>query len=146
MPPPGREQSYSDWYTDLFLCAGEDDWYHVSLDHLDMTGMGLHVGVVHEIYPPDCTLCTPSELLPACPHNTLMVEVYDADTGALLASDTGMTGFVHMNRHGLPAGDVRVCVHGDPQAALPYQIRIGVVDEGRCSGEGCQRPELCGHC
>jgi hypothetical protein len=111
--------------TDLFLCPSDEDWLAVQTDfgdspvlfsiRLQAAGAG-YCGAGCEEYVP-----------PAGPENTVLVEVYDASTMALVASATNDQGRIWIDAFGPEfAHNVLVRVHGPPQATYRYQLFLMV--------------------
>jgi hypothetical protein len=124
------------WRDNLFLCAGDEDWFAIQTAYGDSTvlfsirlvaaGAGVCGAGCDEYVPP------------AGPENTVTAEVYNASTMALVASQTSAEGRVWIDAFGPEfAENVLVRIYGPPVATYGYQfysmVRSGYYeDECEC--------------
>src|SRR5690606_23801869 len=101
------------------LCSGEDDWYFIPMAEL---GFEHHVVRVDGLVM-GTSWCGAYEFcegasLPEAPENTMAVEIYDADTMVLLATDMAADGRIDLMGSGEPfAEDLLIRVTGLVPAA-----------------------------
>lgn len=113
-----------------FLCRGDEDWFSVRTSYgdsivrpsailfslrLQAAGAGLCGGACGDFVPE------------AAPENTVTVEVYNAKTMELVASDTDSQGRVWIDAFGPEfAQDVLIRVRGPQEAEYPYRLYVMV--------------------
>lgn len=114
-----------------FLCAGESDWYLAALGGLEH---GYEKIAVAAYVNGDFCACEGH--LPEAAEHAIAVEVYDAGTLQLLASEVAADG--HIQRHiEVPARDVLIRIHG-PTAAATYEYGLHVVFGAWNWGDDCE--------
>jgi hypothetical protein len=144
---PEGDRYYFDEVNRLFLCQGEEDWYRVPVESLGITRLRFLVRLFHVLSPTDCALCDTGGMSP-CENHQVTVDIYNASTGALIASETHDRGHVWIQREDLPASDLLLRVRGAPEANMAYRLVLHMAqwDPG-CQTVECSFPEFCdSHC
>jgi hypothetical protein len=142
----GAAAAVGQWTTNLTLCPGEDDWYAVPVADRGLGRMQYHVALYHDSIGDICGLCTLA--VEACPSNTVSVDIYNAQTGALLATQTRTRGFSWLQGEDEQPVDLLIRVYGGASAGFPYNLEV-IVDEwiSSCDNGDCALPEFCDtHC
>ena len=141
------DRYFTDVIHELFLCQGEEDWYRVPVESLGITRLRFLVKLSHVLAPTGCELCDTGGMA-ACESHRVTVDIYNATTGELIATDTHDRGYVWIHREDLPASDLLLRVHGAPVANMPYRLSLHIAQwDPDCNTVECSLPELCdSHC
>lgn len=110
---------------DASLCAGESDWYRFEVDDLMY---GIHQLRIHGIVDGSSWCGEPcgDPFLPDAPENTMGVEIYDAETLALITSQVAMDGEAEIHAQGAAySQDLLIHVYG-PTPAANYDYRLWI--------------------
>jgi hypothetical protein len=111
---------------DAGLCPGDDDWYHFEVESLDYVEHYLYIRALVK----DAGLCGPGcgePAIPAGPQHAMTVEVYRADDGALLASETDDDGVLSINGPSGEAYSHNLLIHVfSPTLSAEYPYRLSV--------------------
>ncbi len=122
---------------DAFLCAGDSDWYHVSVDMLEYEFYALHLdGIVQG--SSWCGMGCEDPWLPAAPENAMGVEVFDAATLELLGNNEAQNGRVKLGGSGAAyAKDLLIRVYS-PTPAATYDYELFVEIRGYDGEDECE--------
>ena len=110
-----------------FLCAGDSDWYHVSVETLDYQLYALHLnGIVQG--SSWCGMSCEMPWLPAAPENAVGIEVYDAVTLELLGNQEAQNGRVKLGGLGEAySKDLLIRVYSPtPAATYDYELFVEI--------------------
>lgn len=116
---------------DAFLCAGDSDWYHVSVEALGYELYSLHLnGIVQG--SSWCGMSCEKPWLPAAPENAMGVEVYDAATLELLGNQEAQNGRVKFGGLGEAySKDLLIRVYSPtPAATYDYELFVEIRNYG----------------
>lgn len=122
---------------DAFLCAGDSDWYHVSVETLGYELYALHLnGIVQG--SSWCGMGCEDPWLPAAPENAVGVEVYDAATLELLGNQEAQNGRVKLGGVGEAySKDLLIRVYS-PTPAATYDYELFVEIRGYGGEDECE--------
>jgi hypothetical protein len=111
---------------DAGLCPGDHDWYHFDVESLSYAEHYLYIRALIK----DAGLCGPGcgePEIPAGPQHAVTVEVYRADDGALLASETDDDGVLVLNGPSGEAYSHDLVIHVfSPTLSAEYPYRLSV--------------------
>ena len=126
--PWGNSDTLSSYVAiDAFLCAGDSDWYHVSVETLDYQLYALHLnGIVQG--SSWCGMSCDEPWLPAAPENAVGIEVYDAATLELLGNQEAQNGRVKLGGLGEAySKDLLIRVYSPtPAATYDYELFVEI--------------------
>lgn len=122
---------------DAFLCAGDSDWYHVSVDTLEYDFYALHLDGIAQ-GSSWCGMGCDDPWLPAAPENAIGVKVFDAATLELLGNNEAQNGRVKLGGSGAAyAKDLLIRVYG-PTPAATYDYELFVEIRGYDGEDECE--------
>jgi hypothetical protein len=121
------------------MCAGEQDWYLIPIADLDFEVVTVSIDGVVE----GASLCGHIEgcegtVLEDGHHNTLIIDVYDADAQVLLGGDLSTRGRVEVHGSGPGvANDLLIHVYA-PTMAAHYDYALHVSARSYDGGDVCE--------